>query len=605
MWRAHHSGHGTRNACTYTFARGNSSSLSRHPPLLMAIDLDAARTALRRLPVAPYRAWRLARPEAATIREADNDIQNGWVREADRELIELTAPYPWEAGGAPAVSVNEMHSWRMLDALLLAHSATGSWAYLEIAVELAEDWADHGAQAGGAWRAPAPANRAHHLAYLVHAAAVEDGLDMSRWRKLARLAERHAHRLLKEVDPSIPGLLAALGRRSLVTRLGTELDVGPSPDVVAALDSVTDDRGTVRSGATVDHIDVATALAALDTDDGLDLTDRRRRIEDGLAWLITTDGQPANFGATALEPVNGLWRGGDVAVQELVAPLASELLSCALSAAEAGTPPTSDTRLLHGADLMVAKPVWNTFGDPGSYVAVDRRTGTLVWHDAGRGLIVAPGTTPEALEGGASERLSRGRDWLQSARPNALLVEPPPSGAAEVTGRVGVVNGTTFFDVASEQGSSRRSVVLDPGRWLFVADWASHDDQLTAEQSFLLGPGLDAIDHDGGYLVSAEGRPIFWAMPIHGAPASTGVRRGGETGAAGGWWAPRPGRIAPASQIGWVVEGAHVLLATVFSLVGPARAVPTGAWSFAFDVEGTTTRLSLGPLGLVDVQEAT
>lgn len=572
----------------------------------MATDLDAARAALRRTPVAPFHPWSLGRPTAATVREADNDLLNGWVRHADRQLIDLAAPYPWEPAGSPAVVVEEMHSWAMLDALLVAHTATGSWAYLEVAIEVAEDWAGHGLRAGGAWRPPAAAHRAHRLAYVVHAAAVEDALDMPRWRKLARLAERHASRLRDEGSAGIARLLNAIARRSLLIRLGDHLDVGTAPDLQAALDGCLDERGVVASSSTSDHVTVATALSALDADDtSLDLTDVRRGVEDGLAWLITTDGHPANFGVTALEPVNGLWRGGDVAVQELVAPLVSDALAFALSAGLEGLPPTTATRVLRGPDLMVVKPVWTTYGESGAYVAVDRRSGSLVWHDRRRPLLVAPGTTTAALEGANRDRLKRGSEWLESVVPNGLTLDPPVSRLGH-SARVGVVNDATFFDISweHEDGAGRRSVVVDPGHWLFVLDWFASEVPRTATQSFLLAPGLDAMGHDAGYLISAQGTPVAWAVSLVDGQDRTGVRTGDDDGLQDGWWAPRPGRIAPATQLGWTTTGGESLMVAVLSLAGPARAVAQEpAWSFEFSIEGRTTRLELGPRGLVDLQE--
>lgn len=572
----------------------------------MTTDLDAARTALRRTPVAPFHAWSLGRPTAAAIREADNDLQNGWVRHADRQVIELAAPYPWEGRGTPAVAVEEMQSWAMLDPLLVAHAATGSWAYLEVATELAEDWAGHGAQAGGAWKGAAPAGRAHRLAYLVHATAIEDAIDMQRWRRLARLAERHAGRLQDGAGSGIDALLSTLARRSLLLRLGEHLDVGADPDLHSALAGCLDERGIVASPSTSDHITVATALSALDADDeAVDLTAVRRRVEDGLAWLITTDGHPANFGVTALEPVNGLWRGGDLAVHEVVAPLVSDALVFALSAGQEGLPPTVATRVLRGADLMVVKPVWTTYGEPGAYAAIDRRTGSLVWHDQRRPIVVAPGTTAAALEGASSDRLKRGAEWLDAVVPNGVTLDPPPVVVGH-SARVGMINDATFFDISwdHEDGAARRTVVVDPGHWLFVIDWIDSETPRAATQSFLLAPGLDAIDHDGGYLISTQGTPVAWAMSLDDGCERVGVRTGGGAGDQDGWWAPRPGRIAPATHLGWTTTAGSSPMATVLSLAGPTRAVPQDdESSFGFAIDGRTVRLDLGPKGLVDMQE--
>ena len=45
----------------------------------MATDLDAARTELRRHNVTAFHPWRLARPQAAWVRDADNQLNGGWL----------------------------------------------------------------------------------------------------------------------------------------------------------------------------------------------------------------------------------------------------------------------------------------------------------------------------------------------------------------------------------------------------------------------------------------------------------------------------------------------------------------------------------------------
>lgn len=574
----------------------------------MATDFDAARSALRREQVAPFHAWRLRRPTAATIREADNDLNNGWVREADRAVIDLAAPHPWDEVGVTAIAREETHAWSMVDALLVAYSATGSWPYLETAVELAEDWIDRGAGTEGSWHPRATVGRSHRLGYIVHAAAVVDALDMTRWRPLARLAERHAARLEKITD-GLDGMLARVAGRSLTVRLGSAFDlIETLPDaVIAAVADACDRNGVPASPSTADHLAVVTALAAIDQDDAeIDLTELRRPAEDALAWLITTDGHPANFGATALEPVNGLWRGGDVAVQELLEPFVSQALCHALSAGSTGAAPTVDTKILEGPELLIIKPTWPVRPEEtGPYVAADRATGDFVWHDAGRPLLVAPGTTAAALSGGSAVRVMSAADWLATgAGSNALSIEPK-FDATGWTSRVGTLNEASFVDIAIE-GSDvriRRTVVVGPGRWLLVVDWLAGGSPRTATQQFLLGPDLAAIEEADRYLVVGGDEPVMWAAPLHGAPERTGVHTGGRESNRGPWWAPRPGRVAPANQIGWSATGSHALLASLFSLNGPPQVEAAGEWSFAFSVDGFTTRIALGEGGLTDLQE--
>ena len=173
----------------------------------------------RRRPVPPFHAWRLNRPEAATIREADNDLHNGWVREADRQVIDLSAPYPWGEGDVAAVATDEMHAWAMTDPLLLAHICD------RILVIPGNGRRACGGLDGPRGRdspcldAASCRRTAHRLAYLVQAAAVDDVLDMSRWRPLAKLAERHAARL-DTGDEGLDGLLATIAARSLRSAAG-------------------------------------------------------------------------------------------------------------------------------------------------------------------------------------------------------------------------------------------------------------------------------------------------------------------------------------------------------------------------------------------------
>ena len=579
----------------------------------MARDLDAARAELRRHRVAPFHPWRLSRPTAALIREADNDLNNGWVREADRAVVELAAPYAWEAEDAPAIAVTEMHGWLMTDALLEAHGATGSWGYLETVIELAEDWSTHAEQTRRAWRTAAAARRTHRLAYIAHAAAVADSVDMDQWRSLVRLAERHVARLAATDADGVELALAVAARRSLSLRLGNalEVEVTTAAELVAALGGAVDRDGITASRNPADHFTLTAVVAAADADDPHnDYGPIRRPIEDGLAWLISTDGTPANLGTIALEPINGLWRGGDLAVKELAEPLVSQLLRHAVSLGAAGHPPTSDTRILDGAGLLVAKPVWpDDRSMTGSFVVMDKATGDVVWHDKGRPLIVAVGTDLDAIEGVDRPRFRKARAWLASPTAhNRLTLDPDPEETAAAS-RIGVLNGTTFFDATRDADdlTVRRAIVVNPGRWLLVADWATDaaDVIRRGEQRFLLGPGLDALTEVDRYLITADGRPVMWAGSVGGDSELGTPRRGGVEGADGGWWAPRPGRIASATQIGWTAEGSHLLIATVFSFDGPPIGQDAGAWSFAFSVGDRTTHISLSELGLIDMQEST
>lgn len=569
----------------------------------MANDRNDARTALGRERLAPFLPWRLARTQRASIREADHILRAGWVRDADRQVVALEAPFAWDERGLSAVATAEMHGWVMVDPLLIAHSATGSWSYLQTAVEVAEDWMGHGAQTPGAWDARTAAGRAHRLAYIAQAAAAVDAIRDERWSKLAQLAERHADEL-RSPDDVIDAMFVAVARESLHTRLGTALNVGASDTqgVRRAASEAVDRKGALASGDTSDHIMAAAALASLDPVG--DLESVRRKLEDGLAWLITTDGQPANFGATALEPVNGLWRGGDLSFKELTRPLASTHLAHALTAGAAGQPPTSDTHILDGAGIMVSKPVWTGYGEGGAYVAMSRTDGSLVWHDRQRALLIAPGTTGAALSGGSGARIERSLAWLDrpSSRNAPSFDDQPLTGST--TSRVGVINETTFFDITADQEDSsvRRTVVVAPGRFLLVADRLSSANQSTMEiaQKWLIGPGLDAIQDADSYHVSRDGEVLLWAATVHGEPQPTGALRGG-TG--GGWWAPRPGRVAPATQIGWTAVGTDVLIISVFALTGPVSDATSDERTVEFAAGGRRYAVTLGPRGLEDMQE--
>jgi hypothetical protein len=570
--------------------------------------------------VSPYRAPGVHITAVDAERIAETTLEYGWYAPMARRMVSFE-DLRFEDPAHSESTRRSLHAWEPIDPLLLVSTEPPS-AALEGAAAYAHSWIEWTPdplepELGTAGR------RAVRLAFL----AATHPSD-----RIADAAAELEVALAGAIDPSdgtlatldaITGLLSLLRRSDDVT--SHPVDAATVRSWLAVhLDAAFTSDGVHRSqapGIQQQAIDRLAMLIDARIVSDPELTEVRNRAEHALAWFITPDGTPANFGATPSHAVSSAYDPIPSGVRHLPDRISEPTLLYASSRGRYGTRPEVTRLVLREGGFFVVKEPWPARAlEDTPLVHLQARTGPPVggtgidaglaftWHDAGRKLIVEPGPAPA----GESDSVSRYADEpdahnriVRSGPENAqphLAIDSTASGA--LSGglqRWGVMEGAYFCDSYESTAGlgHRRSLLYEPGAWLIVADVIDAPPDETMGPRFHLADDL-GIRHDTAGFTWLDGpRPIGWAVSLSHHEAMT-PQRGVDRPRASGWWSPDGERMVPNWVFGWDAVGPTTFVTLLALDRYPTVEQRQGAW-FGWRTSGYQARVAVTEWGIVDI----
>lgn len=567
---------------------------------------------------------------AKAVRAADAILADGWTRR-EYPNIRLDAAIPWDLEKPEYRSWNfYIHSFDMVDSLLKAHSDTGHLHYLEPAVRIALDWAEHHRDPDAPGRSPiawydmAVGLRAFRLAYIVDAGTSTGLLDDDGREVLWACLERHRVYLANEehiVYQNNHGFYQAAGQIAMGRRFSSKTPAMAESlmqgreRLLRMLRTQFDDEGVHREHSPDYHRMVYETLKAMVESglvDDLQTVEFADRIERSLSWFVLPDQHIANFGDSdyrlmSRKPVEAQrkWR--------------TDEMRWAVSRGQIGKPPPDDHRVFASAGYFVLRRASDRhrsdFGQA-SYLAqiagFHSRTHkhaddlSFIWSDRGTNLLIDAGRygyLGKAEQGSALWRdgywyddpkrvyveSTRAHNTLEFDGRNAERKGVKPYGSA--LGRhVSLPNGLHAIESeVRRHGSVRhaRLLVLQPERWLLVFDWF-HDNRghtHDVRQWFHLAP-QHALQPDGlGFMVPLTGTDApLRVAELTGTAVPSRPFLAEESPQWQGWWSAKERDLSPAYAFNFARSGvASGHFVTVFSFTGqlasdavPARVNASG-----------------------------
>jgi hypothetical protein len=579
------------------------------------IDIGAFRSGRARVPLRPLEvasgARRGSMPRGL---RAETIMQAGWDRGGE-DPLSLRPPIRWEEACRSNRSwAYELQAWTPLTPLLTRFEDTGERRFFEFALEVMLDWISQypssNVKSEFAWYDVAIGARAQRVGFALDVVARDTVYEDAIVAELVDATLMHAE-LLREDDivawHSNHGLLVAASQLALATRFpdlpGFEADSEQADDrLLQLVQRQFTDEGVHREHSPDYHASVLGAIIGL-LQDGIatapELAERRREIEDALAWFILPTGGIATFGDSD-------WRrlgAGDGARHE------SAALTYARTQGREGRAPEDRVRCFRRSGYLVVRTWPGPEGfEQASYLAqtaaFHSRTHkhaddlAVIWQERGVDLLVDPGRFGYLGRTEADSELAAAGFWyahpariyVESTRAHNTVeidgrsnpragVEPYGSALLDWGERGDVCYSLTRFRPQAQLVHSRTLVFL-PGRWLLIVDdlvdeaEQPHDltqwfhfgteVEVTAHQAMLTG----ALPHPELRLFCVPCGPVEPVSPVRGQ-----VRPGLL-----GWVAPREGVLEPTWTGGYRVRSApRARFVTLLALAAkPPTVNPSG-----------------------------
>ena len=551
-------------------------------------------------------------------------IETGWHPRGYPNLT-LDGPIPWHLVDNQLRSWNfHIHSWDMLDSLLMAHSFTQETRYLEPTVKVALDWVAACGQANTdavspfAWYDMAVGMRAYRLAYLIDAGMQAGLLAVDEEQALWRALELHQAFLSDDANivfHNNHGFYQAAGQLAMGRRfsgrsaaMATALEQGEKRLREMITQQFSPD-GIHREHSPDYHRMVYDSLKSIIDSDLIEdpsIIAFAKRIEQALTWFVTPSLRMVNFGDSDSRDVSRSVHASKVKWR-------TEEMRYIVTGGKIGKKPSGTVQAFRdGGYFVVRKPSAEHPEDitTSSYLAqaaaFHSRTHkhaddlTFVWAEGSSDIIVDSGRY--GYLGKAEQGSELWLDGYWYTDPNRVYCESTrahntlefdelnyqrrgakPYGSAlrrwgeDANGIIAVETECTHF--RSIQRS--RLLVFDPGHWLVVFDWFhdNMDKPHQVRQWFHLAPGVNVRSGRDGYLASLPGRavPLQIGSLLEGAAPSP-LFLGATEPRMQGWHSAQAREIVPSpafsfDQVG-TTSGAF---ATLFSFSDQLETDP--AWS--------------------------
>lgn len=555
-----------------------------------------------------YELLTTVRPNTAVVK-ANEVIRKGWSLSAELPTIQIGGEIPWDSDEPTHRSWTfRLHCLDMIEALLVAHSATGKKEFLQPALDVALDWIARYpkiAKTNGsnfAWYDMAVGLRLVRFAYLYDAATRQNMLDDDTEKAFLASLQEHAAYMADDENiafHSNHGFYQIAGHLALIRRLHDRLaDMQQAHELAISrfkkmLRDQFTDEGVHREHSPDYHRMVYESLlgilnAGLVNDaKAIELSDK---VEDALAWFVYPNGNLVNFGDSDSRSmlrsegeIFSRWRG--------------DYMLDAASGGVLGCAPSELTRSFPSSGYWVFRETGDSLDGEGRYLALaaafHSRTHkhaddlNLVWYDRGEEILVDSGrygylgkTQPgDGLWEKGFWYSDPTRRYMESTRAHNTVEingqDYPRKGASAYgsgIGRNGMTDEGIYFSEAEVKhfGSIRhaRLLVYRPGDWLIVYDWL-HDNNAgehNFKQWFHLSPALSLQTTGYGfmsYLPSSQ-KPLQILSLLSQAQRMNPLI-GQEADPIQGLYSPKEQRVMPNYALGYSINGVRTArFATLF-----------------------------------------
>ncbi len=586
-------------------------------PVVDALPQEEVRDFRARMRVTPLRPMEDLSGRAMSMAEAQEKAHEilslGWTRRG-YPTVDLAQSIPWEDSARRNRSWSfYLHSWDLLDALLLAYSSSADRELLTASLRVAMEWVKRFSATDEdslfAWYDMAVGLRAARLAFLIDAAARIDVSDDD-LRLLIDSAERHRAFLADDrniVFHNNHGFYQAAGQAALAKRLMLLPRMAEGYQQALGRLTVMLDRQFAEDGVHNEHSPdyhrmVVRTLGAL-LDSGLlsdeELSQRYRVYERALAWFVYPDGRIVNFGDSDAREMT-------LEVSSAKRVWQTEEMRFGASMGAIGLPPEQEHEWFPRSGYFVVRRRHNAAAPRlDSYLAVmgayHSRTHkhaddlSLVWFERGRHILIDAGRYGYLDKAPPGSRLWKDGFWY--ANPARVFCESThahntveiddmsyprrqekPYGSAIV--RAGQAEALFFCEGHVRHFKTvrhARTIVFAPAEWLLVADWlwdtAKRDHRYTQWWHFSQSARISPIEQCAWQIdIAGLDRPVHVNL-LKPDEADASIAEAQKEPRWQGWWSPAEEVLEPAPALGLTtrIPSPSATILTLFSLAGKAE----------------------------------
>lgn len=530
-------------------------------------------------PVHSYRtalclAQRRPREAALTLLEA------GWKARHDTEALDIRAPIDWlSACGQDANWRFQLHSWRLIDPLIVARDRTQKAGWSSYILPVILRWAEAEAESGQDhpeifWNDMGAGHRAARLAYVLSLPELNKRRNRALKAQLEALGQAHVAKLRE------PGFFSLTnhGYFQIHGLMALALTLPKTPESDAARDQAKDMfRRLMRQQFAPDGIHLehspgyhGFALRTLKQllgsgwyDDMADVIEIRDRALAAQPWFVFPDGRISAIGDSSRRK-SPITRVSEDAV-------AANLFAASGYAIVKSSPDTPDGE----AFMLIASA--------GHHSSMHKHADDLSFElfDKGRYWVIDSGrytySNSPMKNHMRSAAAHNSVDIIEEREDNGVRQTPPAGGMLDSLTRDGdtwIIKGA--FDRPAFGVSHERIFLYTPGRRLVLEDHIRCNRTRKVTAWLHLAPDLSAKPHENGWRLPGATVRYETSLPISLS------RFRGSRHPMQGWSAPAYHRLEPIDALGVALQGDDIRLRTVIEFNDDPLSVRSAARS-AFD----------------------
>lgn len=552
-----------------------------------------------------------------TTLEALKDLEEGWVRR-NYSPVNLRKNINWKLESEEERSWNfHIHSWDMLENLLMASSFKLYAVFLEPAIKIALDWCDKNIKNGSepsdelskfAWYDMAVGLRAYRLAYIIDAAKNLGILSKDDESKLWSALMIHHSYLMNDENIAFhtnhgyyqaSGQIA-MGRRfkEVSSEMALALETGISRFHIMLNQQFTE-SGVHREHSPDYHRMVYDTLigvinAGLIEDN--DLIEYTKKIEEALSWFVLPNQRLLNFGDSD-------WRSVARKPKIAKAKWQTSAMQFVVTNGEIGSLPKDTLKVFEKGGYYIAR--FNQKEDSGKYdtysylaqtAAFHSRTHkhaddlSFIWYEKGHNILIDAGRYGYIGKAEMGTELWKQGYWY--THPNRLYCEStrahntlefdeenyPRKGIKPYGSAIGrhkqYDNGLTILETECKHFKSIRRVrvlIYMPNQWLIVYDWFKDnlDNKHDVRQWFNFAPEVKLMKRDNGYFTQLDDSTELHITNLLEKVTASKIAHGVEEPRLQGWFSPAEREFVPIDSINYKLESSVTgSVATLFSFNG-------------------------------------
>ncbi len=495
-----------------------------------------------------------------------------------------------------------LHSWDMLNPLLLEYGRSKDRDNLEEAFYIALDWIENNEvsyennqDSNFAWYDMAVGIRIYRLVYILEQSTQNGVGDLDEHRLLWQSTIDHLKYL--EIDDNIifhnnHGLYQAAGQKAAARRLkpvSSEFK-GISSEASARLQYMLEqqftDEGVHKEHSPAYHRMVYTTLLDMQREGLIDDDKSKRlltRAGNVLYWMIKPNGVLANFGDTDLMRIpKDSNRYSDESAQELLYYISEGL---------DGRLPDPYLRAYSDSGFAVVKTPLSYLAQQAAFHSRTHKHAddlTFVWYDRGTDILIDSGKYGYLgrTEVGSEEWLDgfwysdERRMYVESTRAHNTIEidgrnydrrEREPFGSAIISSGE-VEEGVYYIESEVVQFDTvvhNRLLIFKPGEWLIVLDLLDDeaDEPRNYKQWFHFSDGLKVKQQNHGFSAQSEKlNETVHTFSLLGEENIIGPIIGEQEPRLQGWYSPQSNVFTPSPAVAFEVDGqANASFSTLFT----------------------------------------